>query len=120
MVKFLLKHTWYLVFILLLIVVSPMLTSWMNFYLKDIFSAAEDGMEKIALLRMLTIGFLVWMSKRFVEFSSGMLKSKFMCAVKKDVKHGMFDSLLGISTADFEARANDGDYISGFTNDITI
>lgn len=120
MVKFLLKHKWYIAFILALVFASPAITSWMNFYLQDIFNTADGGAEKIVLMRMLAIGFLVWMSKRFVEFTTGMLKSKFLCCVKKDVKQGMFDSLLGIDASDFEARAAGGDYISSFTNDITI
>jgi len=60
------------------------------------------------------------MSKRFIEYSSGLLKSKFLCSVKRDVKYEMFNSLLGINAYEFEEQAASGDYISSFTNDITI
>lgn len=120
MIKFLFKHKWFIVFILILSFVSSALNSWMNFYLQRIFNYANLGASKILLIRMLSIGFLVWISKRFVEYSSSLLRSRFLCNVKRDLKRDMFGRLLGIDVSKFEKQAAGGDYISSFTNDITI
>lgn len=120
MFSFLFRHKWYVIIILIMIFVSPLITSWMNFYLQDIFNAATTGGSNILLIRMLTIGFLVWMLKRFVEYTSSLLKAKFLCNVKQDVKHDMFTSIFKQDVSEVLNKAKSGEYISSFTNDINI
>ena len=60
MLKQLLNQKWYIVFITLLIILDPALNSILNFWLQSLFNSATVGADKLVLLRMLTMGFLLW------------------------------------------------------------
>lgn len=120
MLKQLLKQKWYIALILILIIVEPSINSVLNFWLRSLFNSATPGTDKIIVLRLLTTGFLLWISKRIVSFSSGVLKNRFICNAKQEVKHKLFVNLLGLDTANILEIASSGEYISLFTNDITI
>lgn len=120
MLKQLLNQKWYIAFILFLIIMDPSLNSILNFWLQSLFNSATVGADKLTLLRMLTMGFLLWILKRFVSFTSGVLKNRFICNVKQEVKHQLFASLLRMDTANISEIASSGEYISLFTNDISL
>ena len=120
MIKYLLKQKWYIGLILVLIVAEPTINSVLNFWLQGLFNTAEPGANKIVLLRLLTIGFLLWILKRLVTYASGLLKARFICNAKQDVKHKMFISLLGLETSNIAETASSGEYLSLFVNDINL
>ncbi|MCM1224171.1 MAG: ABC transporter ATP-binding protein/permease [Lachnospiraceae bacterium] len=120
MLKQLLNQKWYIAFILLLIILDPSLNSILNFWLQSLFNSATVGTDKLVLLRMLTMGFLLWILKRLVSFTSGVLKNRFICNAKQEVKHQLFASLLKMDTANISEIASSGEYISLFTNDIAL
>lgn len=120
MLKQLLNQKWYIVFILLLIILDPSINSILNFWLQSFFNSATVGADKLMLLRMLTMGFLLWILKRLVSFASGVLKNRFICNAKQEVKHQIFASLLKMDTANISEIASSGEYISLFTNDIAL
>lgn len=120
MLKQLLKQKWYILIIFILIIAEPSLNSVLNFWLQRLFDAAAPGVEKMHILRMLTVGFLLWILKRVVNFASGLLKTRFICNAKQEVKHMLFTNLLGLDTSNISRIAASGEYISLFTNDITI
>lgn len=120
MLKQLLKQKWYILMIFILIIAEPSLNSVLNFWLQRLFDAAAPGVEKMHILRMLTAGFLLWILKRVVNFASGLLKTRFICNAKQEVKHMLFTNLLGLDTSNISRIAASGEYISLFTNDITI
>ncbi len=60
MIKYFLKQKGYIILILALIIIEPSINSWMNFWLQQLFNNAKAGTESIVIIRMLTIGFLVW------------------------------------------------------------
>ena len=120
MLKQLLKQKWYILIIFILIIAEPSLNSVLNFWLQRLFDAAAPGVEKMHILRMLTAGFLLWILKRVVNFASGLLKTRFICNAKQEVKHMLFTNLLGLDTSNISRIAASGEYISLFTNDITI
>lgn len=120
MIKYLLNQKWYIGLILLLIIAEPSINSALNYWLQGLFNVAEPGADKLFLLRLLTIGFLLWISKRIITYSSGLLKARFICNAKQDVKHNMFVNLLGLDTANIAQSAPSGEYISLFVNDITL
>lgn len=120
MLKQLLKQKWYILIIFILIIAEPSINSVLNFWLQRLFNAAAPGVEKAFLLRMLTAGFLLWILKRVVNFTSSLLKTRFICNVKQEVKHKLFVNLLGLDTSNISRIAASGEYISLFTNDITI
>ncbi len=120
MLKQLLKQKWYILGIFVLIIAEPSLNSVLNFWLKHLYNSAVPGAEKLLILRLLTAGFLLWILKRVVGFTSGILKTRFVCNAKQEVKHKLFTNLLGLNTSNISRIASSGEYISLFTNDIAI
>lgn len=120
MLKQLFKHKWYIAAILVLIIAEPSINSVLNFWLQGLFNSAKPGVDRFVILRMLTIGFLLWMSKRLVSFTTGALKARFICNVKQEVKHKIFITLLGLNTSSVSGVGSSGEYISLFTNDILL
>ncbi len=120
MLKQLFRQKWYIFIILVLIIIEPSINSVLNFWLQRLFNAASPGADKIEVLRLLTLGFLMWMSKRVVAFASGVIKNRFICNAKQEVKHKLFTNLMGLDTANLSSVASSGEYISLFTNDISI
>ena len=120
MLKQLLKQKWYIVSILILIILEPSVNSVLNFWLQTLFNSATPGADKVDVMRLLTFGFFLWMLKRIVSFSSGVVKNRFICNAKQEVKHNLFKCLIGLDTSTVSNLASSGEYISIFTNDITI
>ncbi len=120
MLKQVIKYKWYLLVVLCLIIAEPSLNSIMNFLLQHMFNAATPGGSIIELLRLLSAGFLLWMLKRVIIYSNGVIKARFICNAKRDVKHQLFTKMMGLDTANIADIASSGEYISIFTNDITL
>ena len=120
MLKQLFRYKWYIIGIVIFMIVEPSINSVLNFWLQRIFNSAAPGADVVGILRLLTIGFLLWIMKRVVSFFSGVLKARFICNAKQDVKHKMFINLLGLNTSNIANIASSGEYISIFTNDIIL
>ena len=120
MIKILLKYKWYIVAIIALMILEPTLNSVLNFWLAELFNSATVGAEKLYVLRLLTGGFLLWMLKRIVCYVMQVLRDRYICNMKQDVKHGMFMRLFLKNTANISDSAASGEFISMFTNDITL
>lgn len=120
MIKMLLKYKWYIVLILILMIAEPSINSVLNFWLQRIFNSASGGADKLAVLRLLTAGFLLWMLKRIVAFTSSVVKNRFICNAKQDLKHKIFVKLMRLDTANISETTSSGEYISVFTNDIAL
>jgi ATP-binding cassette subfamily C protein len=120
MLKQVLKYKWYVFVILILIIVEPSINSVLNFWLQSLFNSAKPGVDVLYVMRLLIIGFLLWMLKRVVVFSSGVIKTRFICNTKEEVKHNLFVAIMGRRTANISQIASSGEYISVFTNDISI
>ncbi len=120
MFKILLKYKWYIAFIFALMIIEPTINSVLNFWLQRIFNSAKPGASEITALRFLTAGFLLWVLKRIVIFSSGVLKDRFICNAKQDLKHKIFVRLFNLDTSNISDTASSGEYISVFTNDIAL
>jgi len=119
-IKMLLKYKWYIVIIFALIIIEPTINSVLNFWLQRVFNAAVPGAELLSIIRLLTYGFLLWLLKRIVAYISAILKARYICNAKQDVKFSVFHKLLGLNTANLSAIASSGEYISLFTNDINL
>ena len=120
MLKQMFKYKWYLLVVLVLIIAEPTLNSVMNFLLQRMFNAAAPGGNIVELLRLLSAGFLLWMLKRVIIYSNSVIKARFICNAKRDVKHQLFVRMMGLDTANLADVASSGEYISIFTNDITL
>ncbi len=114
------KNKWYILSLLALMIAEPSLNSVLNFWMQRLFNAAVPGARRIMLMRLLTQGFLFWMAKRLISFSSGTVKARFICNAKRDVKHSLFTNLLKMDVSSLLDYSGSGDYISVFTNDINM
>jgi ATP-binding cassette subfamily C protein len=120
MFKYIIKHKWYIVFLVALMIFEPTLNAVLNFLLQKMFNSATVGTEKLLILRFLILGFTIWISKRLMSFGISVIKSKFVCNAKHDIKHDIFCNTLNLNTSVVRSRASSGEYLSVFTNDINI
>jgi len=105
---------------MVLIIVEPSITSWIYFWLQQMYNTVSIGISREYILWMICVGVLVWIAKRVLLFCIGVVKSRFVCNIKEDLKDDLFSSLLGLNTGSLTRIASSGEYISLFTNDITI
>lgn len=101
-------------------IAEPSINAWLNFWQQDLFNSATIGTDKVLILRLLIIGFVVWLSKRFVTYTAGVVKARFVCNAKETIKHDVFLNMLKLNTSNMRERASSGEYLSVFVNDITI
>lgn len=120
MAKRLLQYKWYIIVILALIIIEPTVTSWLILWVQKMYNEVTIGTPRIEIIKLILIGVSVWTGKRILLFSISVVKSRFICNVKQDLKEDLFSSALGLNTATISQIATSGEYISAFTNDITI
>lgn len=120
MIKLMLKYKWYLIFIVILMIIEPTINSVLNFWLQRLFNSATVNADIIFVLRLLTVGFLLWMSKRIVTHTMLIIRDRFICNMKSDIKHKMFMKLLFVNTSNISQSTSGGEYISMFTNEILL
>lgn len=120
MLKLLFKHKWYFVAVIVLMILEPFVNSILNFWLQNLFNSATVGAEKLFILRLLTKGFLLWMLKRMISYSMVVIRDRYICNIKQDVKHGMFRKLFSVSTSNISRNSSSGEFMSMFTNDIML
>lgn len=120
MLKLLFKQTWYIVIILVLIIVEPTLNSLLNFELQNIFNVVTEGINVSFILRLITIIFFLWIFKRILSYISAVIKARFITNAKQEVKHRLFAKMMHMDTGNLSRIASSGQYISIFTNDMTL
>lgn len=106
--------------IILLMIAEPTLNSLLNFWLQKLFDSAYEGGSRILILRLLTIGFIFWMIKRIIIYSSNIIRLRLMCDIKKDLKKSIFSNIIKNDIFKVLNNIGSGKYISVFTNDINI
>lgn len=120
MLKRMFQYKWYLLVVLLLIIADPSLNSILNFLLQRMFNTATPGGDRIELLRLLSAGFLLWMLKRVITYANGVVKARYICNAKRDIKHQIFSRMMQLDTTNIAEISSSGEYISIFTNDVTL
>ena len=120
MSKIIFKYKWHLAGIVVLMIIEPTINSVLNFWLQRLFNAATPGTEVMYVLRLLVLGFLLWMLKRVVTHTMLIIRDRFISKVKASTKHQMFAKLLSLNTANISQSASGGEHISMFTNDILL
>jgi ABC-type multidrug transport system fused ATPase/permease subunit len=120
MIKTMLRHKWHLGVIVLLMIVEPSINAALNFWLQRLFNSATVGADKMMLLRLLTAGFLMWISKRLVTHAMLVVRDRYICNMKGDIKHNLFTRLFHINTSIISESGSSGEFISMFTNDILL
>lgn len=101
-------------------IAEPSINAWLNFWQQELFNSATVGTDKVLILRLLIVGFMVWMIKRFTTYTAAVLKARFVCNAKENIRHDVFLNMLQLDTSRMRERASSGEYLSVFVNDITI
>lgn len=106
--------------IIVFMIVEPLVNSKLNYWLQDLFNIASKDVPFKLIIRLLIIGFLIWILKRIIIYTTSIIQSYIVCKVKKDVKHNIFRRLLKLDSNKFFASDDTGRFLSFFTNDITL
>ena len=96
MLKQMLKQKWYIACVVALIFLEPSVNSVLNFWLQRIFNTVKPDIDKLIVFRLITTGFLLWMLKRIITFTSNVLTDRFICNTKYELKFKMFRNLFDI------------------------
>ena len=120
MVKYFFRYKWHILAMGLLIIAEPSINSWMNFWLEGIFNQAVVGAEVLLIMRLVVIGFCLWVAKRLVIFLSTIITKSFLCNIKLNIKSDVFNNIMEMNTSDISDKGSSGEYISVFVNDIVI
>lgn len=102
------------------IIVSPILTSWLNTYLQTIFNITLSTDNKLIIMRMLLVGFIIWMLKRISDFSSGLFKTRLLCNINYTFRQKMFSAIFKKDLRELLDFSEENEYISRFTNDLNV
>ena len=121
MLRAIVKNSFLFCLIILFMIVEPLINSELNYWLQDLFNiASADKVSFTLVLRFLLIGFLVWILKRIVVYTSSVIQSYIVCKVKNDVKQNMFTRLVKLDSNKLFKKDDSGRFLSFFTNDINL
>lgn len=120
MLRYFLHYRGHIIALAIFIVVEPLLNSFLNLWLARLFDSAVVGENVIIIVRLLIIGFSVWISKRIVIFIMDTVKNNLLCNIRHDIKRDAFVNVLNKNTFDITEQGGSGEYASLFINDINI
>ena len=120
MLKIIHNHKLYLCTIVLLMIFEPSINAILNFWLQKLFNSASIGADMVYIFRLLTVGFLLWVLKRVITHVMLLVRDRFICNVKADLKQQIFHSILSLNSSSISNKSSVGEYISLFTNDILL
>lgn len=120
MLRYFFKYKKHIIALAILIIIEPSLNSYLNLWLANIFDTAVLGSTVTIIIRMLLIGFSVWLFKRLIVFVLDVIKNNFMCNIRLDIKNDLFKNALYKQSYDISRLGGSGEYTSIFINDINI
>lgn len=109
-----------LLFILLpLLIIRPILSSWIGIKVGEFFDLAIYGTNYSKVILYFSIIFIVWvLNYSLIFYWTKLLKAFLVSRFRMDTKREMFRSVMNVNADDFNTM-EPGDYIAAFTNDIT-
>ncbi|MBO5702001.1 MAG: ABC transporter ATP-binding protein [Clostridia bacterium] len=121
MFKAIAKNSLLFALIILFMIIDPIVNSELNYWLQDLFNiASADEVSFVLVIRFLVIGFLIWILKRVIVYTSSVTQSYIVCKVKNDVKLNMFRRLVKLDSSKLFEHDDSGKFLSFFTNDINL
>lgn len=110
-----------LILILLpLLIVRPILSSWIGVKAGEFFDLAIYGTNFKNILWFFIVIFLAWIfNYSLIFYWIKLLKSFLVTRFRLDTKNEMFHSVMNVNSDDFNTM-EPGDYIAAFSNDITL
>ena len=121
MFKAVAKNTFLFGLIIIFMIADPLISSALNYWLQDLLNmATAEGVVFLLIIRILIIGFLMWMLKRVVTYISSVTQDFIICKIKGDVRQNIFRRLLRLDSSKLFERDDSGRFLSFFTNDINL
>ena len=116
--KYLLKKKWHILGFVLLSIMASVMMSLFSLHIADVFTAAEvSDYERVVKLLILMYAWYIFI--RLMDYYAELYGVYIVNAVRRDIKNDMFDAVISKNLSAFAER-NSGEYISEFTNDITM
>lgn len=107
--------------IIVFMIIEPLINSRLNYWLQDLFNVASSDLISFTLIvRLLLIGFAIWVLKRIVVYTSSVIQTYVVSKVKNDVKQSTFTRLIKLDTSRLFKSDDSGRFLSFFTNDINL
>lgn len=109
-----------LLILLPLLIIRPILSSWIGIKSGEFFDLAIYGTNFRQILLTFIIIFTAWVSNySLIFYWTRLLKAFLVSRFRLDTKKEMFQSVMAVSAEDFNTM-EPGDYIAAFSNDITL
>lgn len=109
-----------LLILLPLLIVRPILSSWIGVKAGEFFDLAIYGTNFKNILWVFVVIFLAWIfNYSLIFYWTKLLKSFLVTRFRLDTKNEMFHSVMNVNSDDFNTM-EPGDYIAAFSNDITL
>jgi len=103
-----------------LLIVRPILSSWIGVKAGEFFDLAIYGTNFKDILWVFIVIFLAWIfNYSLIFYLTKLLKSFLVTRFRLDTKNEMFHSVMNVNSDDFNTM-EPGDYIAAFSNDITL
>lgn len=109
-----------LLILLPLLIVRPILSSWIGIKAGEFFDLAVYGTNFKNILWVFVVIFFAWIfNYSLIFYWTKLLKSFLVTRFRLDTKNEMFHSVMNVNSDDFNTM-EPGDYIAAFSNDITL
>lgn len=109
-----------LILLLPLLIIRPILSSWIGIKAGEFFDLAIYGTSFKSVLWVFILIFIVWVvNYSLIFYWTKLLRAFLISRFRMDTKHEMFKSIMNVSADDFN-NMEPGDYIAAFSNDITL
>lgn len=109
-----------LLILLPLLIIRPILSSWIGIKAGEFFDLAIYGTNFKKVLWIYVLIFLAWICNySLIFYWTKLLKTFLVTRFRHDTKKEMFHSVMNVNADDFNTM-EPGDYIAAFSNDITM
>ena len=110
-----------LLFLLLpLLIIRPVLSSWIGIKAGEFFDLAVYGTNFKKVILIFVVIFITWLiNYSLIFYWTKLLKAFLVSRFRLDTKNEMFHSVMNVSADNFNTM-EPGDYIAAFSNDITL
>lgn len=109
-----------LLILLPLLIIRPILSSWIGIKAGEFFDLAIYGTNFKDVLWIFIVIFLTWICNySLIFYWTKLLKTFLVTRFRLDTKREMFHSVMNVNADDFNTM-EPGDYIAAFSNDITM
>ena len=109
-----------LLILLPLLIIRPVLSSWIGIKSGEFFDLAIYGTNFRQIILTFILIFTAWvLNYSLIFYWTKLLKAFLISRFRLDTKKEMFQSIMSVSAEDFNTM-EPGDYIAAFSNDITL